>query len=339
MGTPTNYGDISPRTAAFAVARLLKRGQHNMVLERFGQVDPQPKNKSLTRKWRRYNSLANATSPIAEGVTPAGQKLTYTDYTCTLEQYGDLLETTDVVVDTHEDPVLNQMMDLCGEQAAETIELMRYYILRAGTNVFYGNGEDQRTHVVSPATRGDLRKIVRAFKRNKAKEISKIISASANIATEPVAPAYFAIMHTDLDADIRGLTGFLPAEKYADSTKILPGEIGKLESIRFITSALITPFLSGGGNSSTMLHNGATPSGSQAADVYPILVIAQDAYGIVPLQGKEAVDISVINPSKKDKSDPLGQRGYCGWLTYQSAAILNENWIARLEVTCTANPT
>jgi hypothetical protein len=34
----TDYGSISPRTAAFVVAELLKRGMPYMCLEKFGGV-------------------------------------------------------------------------------------------------------------------------------------------------------------------------------------------------------------------------------------------------------------------------------------------------------------
>ena len=40
------YGDISPRTGGYATKELLKRGQELMILERFGQFDPQGKNKT-----------------------------------------------------------------------------------------------------------------------------------------------------------------------------------------------------------------------------------------------------------------------------------------------------
>ena len=85
----TTYGDISPRTAGYAAKKLLERGQYLMVVERFGQSDPQPKNATKTRKFRRYESLLRATAPLAEGIPPAGQKLTFTDIDCVLEQYGE----------------------------------------------------------------------------------------------------------------------------------------------------------------------------------------------------------------------------------------------------------
>lgn len=336
MNTNT-YGDISPRTAGHAARKMLEVGQSLLVTERFGQVDPQQKKTGLTRKWRRYNSLPKATSPLAEGITPSGQKITYEDVQANLEEFGDFVEITDVVIDTHEDPVLDTMSKRCGEQAAETVEAVRINHLKAGTNVYYANGVTSRASVNSPAVRGDLRKIVRAFKRNKAREISTIIKASAKISTESVGSAYFAMGHTDLDSDIRNLPGFIPVKDYSDSTKALPGEIGSLESIRFILTKEFEPWSAAGYSGTTYLSDGAEPSTSAQCDVYPLIIVAQDAYAIVPLQGKKAIKPFVVNPAHTD-SDPLAQRGKVGWKSYQGAAILNQLWMARLEVACTANP-
>jgi len=71
------------------------------------------------------------------------------------------------------------------------------------------------------------------------------------------------------------------------------------------------------------------------ADVYPILYFARDAYGTVALKGQNAITPTVINPTPT-KSDPLGQRGSVGWKTMQTAVILNDAWMARLECAVTA---
>ncbi|MFA5187351.1 MAG: N4-gp56 family major capsid protein [Patescibacteria group bacterium] len=338
MGTQVNiYGDISPRTAGFATAKLLERGQHLLVLERFGQVDPQGKNKTKTRKYRRYLSLPRATAPLAEGITPAGQRLNYTDVSVTLEQYGDLIWLSDVILDTHEDKVLDESMKISSEQMAETVEVIRFNAIKAGTNVYYPASATTRATVNSPITRSVLRLVVRSFSRNKARKISEIIKASAKISTEPVEAGFFAVCHTDLDSDIRALTGFIPVKEYSESGKALPGEIGACEQVRFITTALIEPWLAAATSSSgsTYLTNGS--SGTGYPDVYPILVFARDAYAIVPLQGGNAVEIGVVNP-KKSTDDPLGQKGLVSWKTYQAAVILNQLWMARIEVACTATP-
>lgn len=336
----TTYGDISPRTAGFAKRKLLERGQHLLVTERFGQVDPQQRNKTKTVKWRRYNSLARATAPLAEGIPPTGTKLTHTDVEATLEQYGDAIKLTDVIMDTHEDPVLQESMNVCGEQAAETIEEIRINIIKAGTNVYYANfpSTSARTSVNSPPVRGDFRRIYRDFKKNKCREISQIVRASAMISTEPVEAAYFMMGHTDLDADLRGLSGFIPSAQYSDSTKRLPGEMGKIEQFRCILTAMFTSWQAAGTSGTTYLSGGARVTSSTACDVYPCILVGRDAYGIVPLQGRSAVTPMVLNPGKPSKSDPLGQVGYVSWKTYQTGAILNNNWLARLEAAATASP-
>jgi N4-gp56 family major capsid protein len=333
----TTYGDISPRTASHAAAQLLERGQHLLVTERFGQAKPLPRKHTQTVKFRRYESLARATAPLAEGITPPGQKLTKTDITAVLQQYGDLVTLTDVVRDTHEDPVLREAVDVAGEQVQETVEVIRISKLKAGSTVFYSDGVASRSVVNGTIKAGDLRQIVRFFNKMKARKISQIIKASAEISTEPVAPAFFAMCHTDLISDIRDTAGFVPVEQYSNSDKGLPGEVGKVEEIRFIATALFEPWSAAGSSGTTYLSNGAIPSAAANADVYPIIVVAQNAYGIVPLQGEGAVTPTVINPTPS-KSDPLGQRGSVGWKTWQTVAILNQTWMARYEVGATAKP-
>ena len=334
----TTSDDISFRTRGKAVRKLLERGQHLMVTERFGQVDPQPKNASLTRKWRRYHSLPRASAPLAEGIPPTGHKLTSTDITANLEFYGDVIKITNIIQDTHEDPVLDEAMKICGEQSAETVEELRINFLKAGTTVYYANGVATRATVNSPPVRGDFRKIYRFFKKNKAREISEIISASALISTEPVESAYFCMGHTDLNADLKGISGFLPSAQYSTSTKRLPGEVGKLEEFRVILTAMFDPWLAGGTSGTTYLSSGVAVTTAAACDVYPLIFVARDSYAIVPLQGYNSVDIGVVNPGKKTKDDPLGQIGFVSWGIYQTGAILNQVWVARLECAVTSNP-
>lgn len=338
MGNLNTYGDISPRTAAYAAVQLLERGQHDLVTERFGQAKPIPKKHTKSVKFRRYESLARATAPLAEGIPPAGRKATKTDVTATLEQFGDLVELTDVIMDTHEDNVLQEYMTICGEQAAETVEVVRIAIMRAGTNVFYANNAAGRSTVNSPPLRSDMRRIYRYFRKHKARTIGQIIKASAKISTEPVAPAYFVLGSTDLDADIRGMEGFIPVEQYSKSDEALPAEIGKVDQFRFILTALFESWEATGTAGTTYLSGGAAVTSSTSCDVYPLIVIAANSYGIVPLQGQHAVSPAVINPTRVSHSNPLGQSGFVSWKTMQTAAILNHNWLARLEAAATAIP-
>lgn len=342
MALPTNtttYDDITPRTRGKAVRQLLERGQFLTTTERFGTIDPQPENSTDTRKYRRYHSLARASAPLSDGVSATGSQLTYTDVTMTLQYYGDVVKLTRKVADTHEDPLLKETMKIMGEQAGETIEEIRINFLKAGSNVYYANGQTTRAGTNSPPLRGDLRKIYRAFKANKAREISEIISASPKVSTEPVESAYFAMGSTYLDHDIRNITGFIPSTHYSDSSKRIPGEIGKVDQFRFILTGMFDPWEAAGtdNSGSTYLSNLSTSTGYP--DIFPIIIVSQNSYAIVPLQGYESVNVAVVNPGKATKDDPHGMIGFASWITAQTGGILNQNWVARLECCATANPT
>jgi hypothetical protein len=62
----TVYGDISPRTAAWAVTELLKRGMPFLLLEKFGQAFVMPTKATKVAKWRRY-FLSGSTGAAGDG--------------------------------------------------------------------------------------------------------------------------------------------------------------------------------------------------------------------------------------------------------------------------------
>ena len=324
-GPVTEYGDISPRTAAYAAVEFLERGLPLLVLEKFMQAKTLPMRKTKSMTWRRYNALALATTPLTEGVTPSSKKLTATDVTATLYQYGDLVEITDVVSDTHEDDVLKENYPVIGEQAAQTVETIRYNVLKAGTNKFYANGT-ARTDVNTAIADGDIKLIVRALKRQNAGFITSIVKSTPAFNTENVLPCYVAVTHTDMENDIRALAGFIDVKDYGGGTKPFEGEMGAVAQVRFILSNIFTPYADGGGAKGAMISTTGT-----SADVYPVIFLAKNAWAGVALKGKFAITPIVINPNTPSKSDPLGQRGSIGWKTMQTAVILNDAWMAVLE--------
>lgn len=325
----TSYGDISPRTAAYAAKEMLKRGMPYLVLEKFGQSKPLPKNSTDTVKFRRYEALDSTPAPLTEGVTPTAKKLTKTDVTATLSQYGDIIQISDVVEDTHEDPVLNESVEILGEQQAQMLETVRFNVIKAGTNVHFANGA-ARSEVNAPISRNLQRKITRSLKRQNGRKITKVVSSTPSYGTQSVAPAYIGLVHPDLESDIRNMPGFVPTEEYGSMTPY-ESEIGKVEDVRYVASTIFVPWEDAGAAPGTG-EDAVVSTGGASADVYPVIYIARDSFGIVPLKGKGAVSPSVVNPSSRDKSDPLGQRGFVGWKAYQAAVILNDAWMVRAEV-------
>lgn len=324
----TAYGDISPRTAAYAEKELLKRGLPFLVLEKFGQAKALPANATKVMKFRRYTALSNTPVALTEGVTPTSQQMSVTDYTATLTQYGGLTTISDVIIDTHEDATLNEAVALLGEQAAQMIEKMRFGVLKAGTNVLYANGSS-RSAVNTELTVDIQRRAVRALKRQNARFITSIVRSTPSYGTENVAPGFVALIHPDVEASVRSLTGFVPAEKYGTMTP-WENELGKCEDVRYVSSTIFEPFADAGGAKGTMLSTSGT-----AADVYPVLFLGRDAYGIVALKGAFALTPMVVNPKPSD-SDPLAQRGHVSWKGMQTALILNDAWMVRVEAAARA---
>ncbi|MCX7590014.1 MAG: N4-gp56 family major capsid protein [Kiritimatiellae bacterium] len=340
MLKPVNtYGSISPRTQALAAAKLLAIGQPAMNTQRFAQIDYQPQRSTKVRKWRRYNPFGGRTTTLVEGVAPAPVEISYTDITVTLEQLGIVVPITDVIQDTHEDPILNTVIQRVSEDIAETIESRTFDVLKSGTNVFYANGAAGRAYVNSGPTVGDFRRIVRALQRADAKPFTTIIAPTASESTTGIEAAYFALCHTDMEGELRrSLSGFKTIVEYANPGEALPNEIGAFERIRFVTSRLYEPWYAAGASGTTFLSNGEAPATSAPCDVYPIVVVARDSYAVVRLQGYDAVKVSVVNPNEVNQANPVGQIGFVSAKTWFAAARLNERWLATLEAAVAANP-
>jgi N4-gp56 family major capsid protein len=324
----TAYGDISPRTAAYACKELLKRGVPYLVFEKFGQAKSLPSNSSKVEIFRRYTALPTTPTALTEGVTPTAQTLAKTDVTATLVQYGDLITVSDVITDTHEDPVLNESIELLGEQAAQMIEKMRYGVLKACTNKILANGT-LRTDVNTAFTVALQRQAVRTLKRQNARPITSIVRSTPSFGTENVAPGFVAIIHPDMEAAVRTQTGFTPAEKYG-SISPWENEIGKIDDVRYLSTTIVEPYPNAGGAKGTMLSTSGT-----LADVYPVIFLGRDAYGIVALKGQYAVTPMVVNAKPSD-SDPLAQRSHVGWKSVQTCVILNDLWLVIVEAAVVA---
>lgn len=346
-----SYGDISPAVAAWCTVRMLTRALPLLVFEKFGQTYPLPTNSTQTAKFRRY-FLSGATgaagsgsgafytplalTPLVEGVTPDGRSLANQDYTVQLAQYGDYITITDVVNDTHPDNILAVATDVLGENAAETVETLRYNVLKAGTNVFYAGNVAGRSTVATAITLTDQRRVTTALNRQNAKKITSIVASSPDYNTKSVEAAYVAVVHPDLETDIRTMTGFKPVADYGPHTTPWEGEIGSVEQVRYIATTVAKPFLGTGvatASAPTLRHSDAGTG--DKVDVYPVLYFARDAYGIVPLKGKDSMTPMVVNP-KPAAGDPLGQRGTVGWKLWTATVILQDAFMGRLEVGATA---
>lgn len=320
---------------------MLKHAMPAEVLGITGQQRAMPKNSGLTIVHRRYLPYGAANTdwnsrnrPVAdpvthlltEGVTPAADSLTPQDIPVSLKEYGCLYQLTNVVADTYEDDVPDEMKKQCGERIALVREMIRYGTLKACTNVFYAGGVSTRATVATKITLGLLRKVSRNLQANHAKRITAVLEPSDKISTTAVEAAYLVFVHTDAEADIRDLVGFTPTSEYGTRKVVSPYELGSCENFRFVTSPELAPYAAAGADVGT---TGMTGTGK--VDVYPFIMVGEDAWGQLALRGVDAIDPTYIPPGQKDKADPLGQKGFVGARFYMACTMLNEGWMAVVE--------
>lgn len=331
----TVYGDITPRTAAYAVDKMLERAQPQLNMARFAVVTSVPKGKTKVVKWARYGRLAPTTTPLTEGTTPTINNLTYTPITATLDQYGQVIGLTDVILDTHEDPVLNEFAMSLGETAGQTQELIIYNAIKAGTQVTRA-GNVAKASIATCLSAAQVRKTIRQLKTQDARPLTSMLNATDGVGTQPIPPSYICFCHPNVEMDLQSTTnfpaGFTRVQQYGTFKPISDAEIGSFENVRFIGSTLYTP----DANAGALVAATGLLATSTNVDVYNSIVVGRDAYATVNLAGSgNGLTPIVVNP-KPTESDPLAQRGRVGFKMYSTAAILNDAWMSRMEHGVTA---
>lgn len=308
MATNT-IATLTAENKTFYNRTLLKRLVPNLVYAKYGQKKPMPKNEGDTVNFRRFNSLAAATNPLTEGTTPSGSSLSVTAITATVKQYGDFVEISDKLDLVGIDPVLTETSQVLGEAAALTIDTIVRNEIINGTTVVYAAGRANTNAITSAdvLTSSDIKKAVRTLRKNNAK---------------PLSGGYFiGIIDPEVAYDLQNDSLWQDISKYNGGEKIMAGEIGKLHGVRFIES--------------TNVNTHANTQSSPVA-VHDVLIIGQDAYGVVDVAGGSSPEMIVKDFGSAGTADPLNQRATAGYKLFFTAKRLQELAMCRIECAVSA---
>ena len=337
---------LSPQRLAKYKGQILKHAVPQEVLSKAGRTVKFPKNNSDTYVARRYVPYgATASAPnvffgastagdrsnllvqahqTQEGITRAPETIVPQDVSVVMQQYDCLYGFTDKTYDLYEDDIPQAMIEQVGERVTLVNEQIVFGALKASTNQFYGGTGTSRATVNGSLTLGMVRKIAKSLMANHGKMTTKVLSASNNYGTDPVAAGFFVYCHTDLEPDIRDMAGFVPAEKYASGSP-MPNELGKVERFRFITSPDLPSIIDSG---AAVGSTGLSSTTGSNIDVYQFIVLAEDAFSQVAVRGLDSLSPTYLPPGEKSKSDPHGQRGYAGTIWWKAVMIENNGWMA-----------
>ena len=227
-------GGLSPEMKTFYDKTLITLAGANLVHEQFGQKRPIPAGSGRTVEFRKFSSLPKALTPITEGVTPAGNRLSVSTVTATAEQYGDYIEQTDLLELTAVDNTIVETTKKLADQAGKTIDTVVREVINSGTNVLYSRKNTNGTFT-DVTSRADLdasckltvRDVFRAAAELKAMNAPKIDGCFA------------AIIHPYVAYDLMQEAGdeWIDVAKYVSPENVLTGEIGRLAGIRFVESS------------------------------------------------------------------------------------------------------
>lgn len=262
-----------------------------------------------------------------EGVTPAADTLTPVDVNVVQQQYACLYAYTDKTAVMYEDDVPEEMIIQVGERMGLVREMVRFGAIKACTNVIYAGGTTRGT-VDETIGLKVLRRMARILKLNHAKKIRRILAPSGDYDTSAIEAAYIVFCSTDGEPDIRDLPDFTPVAKYSKRDVISEEEIGSCEEFRFLTSPELVAYPDSG---ATVASCGLYSTTGTNIDVYPFMVMGQDAVYDVALRGMNSFDFYHHPHNKADKSDQLAQRGYVGAKFWDAVVVVNGGWMGVIE--------
>ncbi len=334
----TTTGDLSPQETIANNTMFLEETKANLVFQPYGVPAQLSQHNGLKLVWVKYHNFPRPEGPVSEGVTPPAIKPQRSLISVDLKPYVQVVEMTETLIKTTKDPLMAIMRDKAAISAAETLDYICFCTCRAGTNVLHAGTATTRETVEGVAVFADFALAEQKLLENNVRRITKRIRASQDWATVPVGESYIAITSPMLKADIQAVETFVGVTKYANPSAALKGEIGMWnDSIRFLTSTQVEPWLAAGASGTTMRSNGVKPSSSAAADVWPILIFGEEAYGVCSLTGQRQAQIIVHNP-RPDSADPTGSLCHVSWKALWACRILNQRNLVRLEVALACTP-
>lgn len=292
---------LSVEMKTFYDMNLIDEATPNLIHDQFGQKRPIPKNGGKKIEFRKFASLPKALTPLTEGVTPDGKKLSVSKIEAEVSQYGDYIVQSDVLELTAIDNTIVEATKILGNQAGLTLDTITRNILQSGTNVYYCPKSDG-TAVTSRAgldstcrlTVDVVKRVVAILKKNNAPKING---------------DYVAIIHPFVAYDLSSDPAWIEAHKYASPEEIYQGELGKIAGVRFVESSEAKVYANG---------------------IFGCLFLADGAYGITEITGGGLQTI-IKQLGSAGTADALNQRSSIGWKAMKTAEILVEPYMVRVE--------
>ena len=300
--------------------------------------------------------LAGAT--LSEGAGAVNQKgIKKITVSTSLARYGEMIPYTDEVDLFSEDMIQVRYREELGDLANQRMEdLLQLDMLSTPTRMYSGvatsratvGGEavaNGSTDSASKVTYDLIRAATRKLTANRAKKNTSVVEGSVKIGTRPVAKAYYAIIGSDVKADLevltRGLTYekefvYTPVEKYGNAGSLAEGEVGSVHEVRFIESESAVVYRQAGaavpaGYVGSLQYTGTIGTDAKF-DVFPILFPTEGAFATVGLKGKGKIQFNAASPADVSVVNPYGTTGFFSYNFFYAGILLEPEKMLVVEV-------
>ena len=239
----TDSAGMSAEMKTYYKTRLLDHAKPNLVHDQVCKKVNIPAGNGKSIEFRRSTRLDKNLTAIEEGKTPVGKNMSIESFTANVRQYGDYIQSSDVLQTAAVDPIIEERSKLLGDQAGRTLDTVSREVLNSGTNVIYApkleNGTETEVtgrNELGEGCRLTLDLIFRAAAQLKAENAPRFDGGD-----------YVAIIHPysayDLMMEAKETGTWMDVSKYAGSTQVFNGELGKIGGVRFLESTEAKVFL------------------------------------------------------------------------------------------------
>ena len=241
-----------------------------------------------------------------------------------ISEYGFFMEWTEdsLMFDTDSDLYGHLSREMLRGANEITEDLLQADLLAAADVKVFPGAATQVSEIsgasgsVDLLTVGDLKRLSVTLDDNRTPKKTTIIKGSRMTDTRVISASRVAYIGSELQIMISEWADFVPVEKYADAATLMNGEIGAIPTAH-LRIVVVPQMMRWEGAGAAEGVNGGYQATGGNYDVAPLLVIGDQAFATIGLQGmggkgKSKFRIIVKKPGEKtaDRTDPYGKIGF-----------------------------
>jgi len=293
--------------------QLLSVAEQNLVFYNYGVKRPIPARGGKSIQFRRFEKITVTAGSytLTEGTPPSATNATVSKVEATISQYGQFSYLSDVLETQAYDPILGEFADKYGIAMAEGLDTVIRDIVDATTTIQYADTAAR----VGTSGAG-------AVGSGNYMDAAEVLEARRTLRRANAKPVvdnkFVCFIHPDNAKDLFSDPDIVEAFQYAQQrggdNPMFTGVLGDWMGVRFVETTNLKV------NSSY---------GMSGADVYEVVMLGAEAYGVSELSAMSAR--TIIHPrGSGGHSDPLEQYSTVGWKAALAACILNQDFLVSI---------